>query len=1714
MAIGFIRVEYVKRSQGQNACYKSAYNSRDIIHFKGHEFADACVYNWSNKTKCPFQEVLLPAHVDEVFKSREVLWNAAEEKETRKNSQIAIDLLLALPDDEVVSPEDKMELARSFVQLNFVDKGLAAQIDVHPPEKKVHLSLESGEIEDLEHNWHAHVLITTRRFTGDGKGFADKKARDLMPDVKDSKFGVVVTPQEWSKRWIAHQNLFFEDKGLSLRVDPNGIVGEIHLGPRRLRGKTFDLLEKNDEQKQLNVEAINDPVKLLEKIVERSNIFTPDDIKNMIYKFIGHAGASELVNAVINQKNVIQLLDPDTKQPPLDPDTGKPIEKYTTIEVLLEEKRCLALADNIQKKNAFKISGKAEQFASNLTDEQRTAFHNILNGSRLSCIEGYAGTGKSYLLVALKDAYEKEGYTVRAFGPDSETAKVLMDKGFKTADNVYQFLFNLNRQEKEVEKENRNNYWKATQLKRGRPYFSKIKEKDSIRKKESIHIEHGKEVWLVDESTKLGNRPMLQILKLADKYDAQVVFSGGVSQLRPIERGGMYETFVKAYGAQKLESIQRQKNSVQRTIAEKIAKGDIAGAIDRLTATNGIIWVDASLDRKNSKAIDQSFVDKAFPVYPNIDGKLSDRQKAIEVLISKWAADRAAFPNDSSLIIACSNDEVRTLNEMVRIYRKEKGEISTQEFACETQFGNIFISEGDTLAFCAKNNELGVTNGMQGTIIKASSDQFTVLIKTKGKPRKVTFNPNKYASFKLGYATTYFGSQGRDVDRAYVLHSPYTNKEMFLVALTRHVQKAYLFIPKSNFNYLSYLKAQAAGYQDGYNKYLSLNDYFKNKETQDYLQDLIDQTNQSDSKQITADFTTDTQKQQEKRELYVKDLKTSSSPVNRFKGYALSVFDHASRKIEIFQQSKVVCKSDKAFFSPVIEKLSEKIRVKEMAFEPAEQEKRKIFVQNIIQHTDQLSTTQYPITWEGLSKSNQQTLRSYLQQANEAWSFYQKVEKESNGDENKTKSSTYFADWQVACGKRNESAYHLAQTVPKEVLNKLLGNQYIKKLDSHAASHEQFLKNQSAGIQEPQPSVKQDRSFEASSLSQSSIKLLETYQQKSGEAASFYSIVQIESEGEKDKQRSSSHYIAWQVACGKRNASAYQLIQSVSKENLSIVFSKSEIQFLGEQSQRHEYLINLKDKRPLDIDAKLKDNLESLLYRLFPEGPSIKNRNNWRFGSKGALAVTLNGEKMGSYYSFKEGKGGGPINLIQATLGLNAREAQDWAKNFLGGVKDLHVPAQFRIQHKQVGKEPEWISMKPGAHNQAPSLRNLPKCKLGLHYQESMRHAYRDEQGAVLYYTLRLISKKDPSKKIVLPLSYGIEKESNGKPHWALKNYQSDQRPLYNLHLIKQNPDNKIVIVEGEKTADAANKLLSNHGMIVLTWSGGAKATAKTDWSPLCGKQIIIWPDNDKAGYEASDSICSELRKTGVKSLHVVDKEVLSKEFPLKWDLADPLPEGKDERFVKDLLLSAKEKSIGLDHLFVGFRDGSSDLIDKLRINEVLWRVEERLRPALEKKHESKPLEIKHEIQQETMKILNDQKNVEKQIKTDMGIGEDLSKRLAYQSILYQAATGKLPSSSSIQEMRQILANIGQGAQQKICVDYEFGNFNTKLFEYAVDKFLSSIFCSGIIGTDAQKQIETIIQNQSTHIVNQFSGFSEIEKTNKLTLDNENIKQNRLDMQL
>lgn len=169
------------------------------------------------------------------------------------------------------------------------------------------------------------------------------------------------------------------------------------------------------------------------------------------------------------------------------------------------------------------------------------------------------------------------------------------------------------------------------------------------------------------------------------------------------------------------------------------------------------------------------------------------------------------------------------------------------------------------------------------------------------------------------------------------------------------------------------------------------------------------------------------------------------------------------------------------------------------------------------------------------------------------------------------------------------------------------------------------------------------------------------------------------------------------------------------------------------------------------------------------------------------------------------------------------------------------------------------------------------------HGQASALWRYADVQGRTFGYVARFDT---PAGKIILPLCFG--QYGTNRPQWVWKALP-EPRPLYGLPSLAAAPDDApVLLVEGEKTADAAQVLFPH--CAVLTWSGGANAVGKADWSPLIGRAITIWPDNDEPGFKAAREIAA-LLKSIAASVHMV---LPPTSLPEKWDVADPAPEGFD----------------------------------------------------------------------------------------------------------------------------------------------------------------------------------------------------------------------------
>ena len=99
--------------------------------------------------------------------------------------------------------------------------------------------------------------------------------------------------------------------------------------------------------------------------------------------------------------------------------------------------------------------------------------------------------------------------------------------------------------------------------------------------------------------------------------------------------------------------------------------------------------------------------------------------------------------------------------------------------------------------------------------------------------------------------------------------------------------------------------------------------------------------------------------------------------------------------------------------------------------------------------------------------------------------------------------------------------------------------------------------------------------------------------------------------------------------------------------------------------------------------------------------------------------------------------------------------------------------------------------------------------------------------------------------------------DGSGVQKWRCKAIPSG-RPLYGLDRLAARPNAPVLVAEGEKAADGAARRFSNH--VTVAASGGASAAAMTDWTPLKGRTIVIWPDADTPGNEFAADVARILR--------------------------------------------------------------------------------------------------------------------------------------------------------------------------------------------------------------------------------------------------------------
>jgi hypothetical protein len=311
-----------------------------------------------------------------------------------------------------------------------------------------------------------------------------------------------------------------------------------------------------------------------------------------------------------------------------------------------------------------------------------------------------------------------------------------------------------------------------------------------------------------------------------------------------------------------------------------------------------------------------------------------------------------------------------------------------------------------------------------------------------------------------------------------------------------------------------------------------------------------------------------------------------------------------------------------------------------------------------------------------------------------------------------------------------------------------------------------------------------------------------------------------------------------------------------------------------------------------DIAEALEESKLEVLRHLFPNG-TIRGHEfevGDLQGNPGrSLKVCLSG-KGPIWSDFGTGESGGDLLELWARarcdgdIGTAMREVS----TFLGLGEKRTAKSKAKSKSSPTA---DALLVSPIPPDAPPSPERHPE--LGA---PAMRHKYFNENDRRLLYVNRYVGL---AGKEIRPLTLW---RTGDRLHWEWKAHPTP-RPIYRLNDLAKNPHKPVLVVEGEKTADAAAECFPE--LAVTTWAGGANAVDHADISPLAGRDVTLWPDADDAGQRAMERFAERLFHEHGTPARIVQ---IPGGLPSGFDLADQWPDSWNIDVVQDLIDAATER--------------------------------------------------------------------------------------------------------------------------------------------------------------------------------------------------------------
>ncbi|UXR92908.1 Ti-type conjugative transfer relaxase TraA [Agrobacterium tumefaciens] len=760
MAIYHLSTKPVSRSSGRSAVASAAYRCAVLLVNQ----RDGLVHDFTHKEGVEHSEIVLPQGVSADWAlDRSKLWNAAEFAEKRKDARVAREFEIALPHE--LSPEGRLKAARAFAQDLANRYGAAVDFAIHSPS-------EHGDIR----NYHAHVLMTTRQVGKAGLGektvLEHNNARLLANGMATTDMQLRDIRQSWEG--IANRQL--QREGLDVRIDhrshierglelsPTEHMG-VHASQMQQQGMAVERGRLDDEAARQNAALIRQkPEQVLTLISHEKSVFDRHDIAKTLHRYINDdAQMFQNAFAAVLASPALVALQPERT----DAETGEVSKaRYSTRDMIDLELRMARSAERLHQAQSHGVDPRhvdramvrqdrslrrssggmlaASDPSAGLSDEQRQAIEHITGPERIAAVVGFAGAGKSTMLAAARKAWEAQGYQVHGAALSGKAAEGLEESSGIASRTLASLSYSWDH---------------------GRDLIGRG------------------DVFVIDEAGMVGSRQLARFIGEAEERGAKIVLVGDHEQLQAIGAGAPFRAIAEQIGHVELSGIRRQRHDWQRQASVAFATHKTAEGLAAYRDHGDIHFAES-------------------------------RDKAMAQIVRDYLADSEKRADGSRVAMAHRRADVRALNAAIRSelqnrQKLERGqELSDgvdrgdgeagRELTFQTNNGKRAFAAGDRIIFLENNRDLGVKNGMLGTVEHVEPGKIIARLDGRGGD-SVSIPTDSYQAIDHGYATTIHKNQGATVDRAFVLASRTMDRHLTYVAMTRHRDSVQLYANSQEF---------------------------------------------------------------------------------------------------------------------------------------------------------------------------------------------------------------------------------------------------------------------------------------------------------------------------------------------------------------------------------------------------------------------------------------------------------------------------------------------------------------------------------------------------------------------------------------------------------------------------------------------------------------------------------------------------------------------------------------------------------------------------------------------------------------------------------------------------------------------------------------------------------------------------------------------------